>query len=86
MFMCKFHQQHLPIIYEDFLTELPVYFFSTQSKDNNHLPHFLKSVLQQFIEFKEAKLLNALLVEIRHLHSDFLFVSKLRKYLAQQRE
>ena len=86
-FMFKFHQQHLPIIFKDFFRpNCSVHSFSTRSKDKYHLPYFSKSVSQQSIEFKGAKIWNALPVEIRHLRSNSLFVSKLKKYLAQQTE
>ena len=84
-FMHKFHQQHLPIIFKYFFQpNCLVHYFSTRSKDNYHLPHFSKSVSQQSIEFKKVKIWNTLLVEIRHLRYNFLFVSKISKYLAQQ--
>ena len=86
-FMFKFHQQHLPIIFKDFFRpNCSVHSFSTRSKDKYHLPYFSKSVSQQSIEFKGAKIWNALPVEIRHLRSNSLFVSKFKKYLAQQTE
>ena len=86
-FMFKFHQQHLPIIFKDFFRpNCSVHSFFTRSKDIYHLPCFSKSVSQQSIEFKGVKTWNALPVEIRHLRSNSLFVSKLNKYLAQQTE
>ena len=82
-FMFKFHQQLLPIIFKDFFRpNCSVHSFP----DKYHLPYFSKSVSQQSIEFKGAKIWNALPVEIRHLRSNSLFVSKLKKYLAQQTE
>ena len=56
-FMFKFHQQHLPIIFKDFFRpNCSVHSFSTRSKDKYHLPYFSKSISQQFIEFKKAKI------------------------------
>ena len=66
--MYKFHQQHLPLIFKNFFRpNYSFHSFSTRSKDNYHLPYFSKSVPQQSIEFKGAKIWNARPVEIRHL-------------------
>ena len=79
-FLFKFHEQHLPISFKDFFRpNCSVHSFFTRSKDNYHLPYFSKSVPQQSIEFKGAKIWNALPVKIKHLRSNSLFVSKLKK-------
>ena len=69
------------MIFEDFFRpNCSVHSFSTRSKDNYNLPHFSKSVSQQSIEFKRAKIWNALPVEIRYC---VLITYFKIKYLAQ---
>ena len=75
-FIHKFHKKHLPIIFKDFSRpNCSVHSFSTRFKDNYHRPYFSNSVLQQSIEFKEAKIWNALQIKSNQIS---LFLTQLQ--------
>ena len=82
LFMFKLHHNLLPECFSGLFQYVnAIHSISTRNKNYFYLPYFSKTLTQHSIQFNGTKTWSNLLIALRNLQSNALFVRKLRNHL-----